>query len=57
MTPMQSIHEIYQLYVPGNVRGGSLFGSAPKFLDFIPLPVTNNRPATGSIHRLRQVSL
>ena len=47
MTPMQSMHEIYQLYVPGIVRGGSLFGSAFKFLDFIPLPVTNNWPGTG----------
>lgn len=44
MTPMQSIHEIYQLYVPGIVRGGSLFGSAFKFLEYTPLPVSEGWP-------------
>lgn len=47
MTPMQSIHEIYQLYVPGIVRDGSLFRSALKFLEFIPLPISNHWPGTG----------
>lgn len=46
MTPMQSIHEIYQLYVPGIVRGGSLFGSAFKFLEYTPLPVSEGWPGT-----------
>lgn len=46
MTPMQSIHESYQLYVPGIVRGGSLFGSAFKFLEFTPLPVSKGWPGT-----------
>ena len=41
MTPMQSIHEIYQLYVPGIVRGGSLVGSAFKVLGFTPLPTSS----------------
>ena len=41
MTPMQSIHEIYQLCVPGIVRGGSFFSSAFKFIEFTPLSTSD----------------
>jgi hypothetical protein len=44
MTPMQSIHEVYQLYVPGIIRGGSLFGTAFKFIEYTPLPVSKGWP-------------
>jgi hypothetical protein len=36
MTPMQSVNEIYQLFVPGMHRGTRLFGTALKFLEFLP---------------------
>lgn len=44
MTPMQSVHEIYQLYVPGIVRGGSLVRSSFKLLEFTPLLTSNGWP-------------
>jgi hypothetical protein len=37
MTPMQSVNEIYQLFVPGVYRGTQLYNTALKFLEFQPV--------------------
>jgi hypothetical protein len=34
MTPMQSVNEIYQLFIPGVHRNTSLYGTALKFIEF-----------------------
>ena len=36
MTPMQSVHEVYQLFIPGIGGPHSLFPSAMRFLDYTP---------------------
>ena len=36
MTPMQSVHEVYQLYIPGLGGGGSIFASAFEYLGYFP---------------------
>jgi hypothetical protein len=36
MTPMQSINEVYQLFIPGVHSGTKLFPSAFKFIEYVP---------------------
>lgn len=36
MTPMQSVNEAYQLFIPGITRETKLFSLVLKFLDYIP---------------------
>jgi hypothetical protein len=36
MTPMQSVNEVYQLYIPGITRQTKLFSSVLKFFEYVP---------------------
>ena len=36
MTPMQSVNEVYQLFIPGVHSGTRLFPSVLKFIEYIP---------------------
>jgi hypothetical protein len=36
MTPMQSLNEVYQVFIPGLHAGTKLFPSALKFIEYIP---------------------
>ena len=36
MTPMQSVNEVYQLFIPGVYSGTGLFPSVFRFLEYIP---------------------
>jgi hypothetical protein len=36
MTPMQSVNEVYQLFIPGVHPGSKLFPSVLRFIEYIP---------------------
>ena len=36
MTPMQSVNEVYQLFIPGVHPGTKLFSSVFKFIEYAP---------------------